>query len=96
MEAVQLAIDDGCEEFRCSCCIVDTIVDEGQLIACSNPVYRTELTQHPIRAKSLHEHMKQSAEWLYYPAVIQKIASGTITEHSNLPYVFTREELTHD
>lgn len=96
MEAVQLAIDDDCDEFRCSCCIVDRTVDEGQLIACSNPVYRTELTQQPIQATLLHEHMKQAAEWLYYPVVIQKISCGEISEHSSLPYMFTREELIHD
>ena len=95
MNAVQLAIDDDCPEFRCSCCLVEKTVDEGLLIACSNPILRSELPQSSLSSVLLHEEMKRSAEWLYYPAVIQKITAGNISENSTKPYIFTQKELAH-
>lgn len=89
MDVIQMALDDNAQTIRCSCCIVDNPVDSGQLISMSNPITIQESERaNPL---SLHNRLKQEAEWLYYPRTIEKLSKKELTIN-NVPYIFTEKD----
>jgi folate-dependent phosphoribosylglycinamide formyltransferase PurN len=84
MPVIEMAIKDGQESIRASCCAVVNPVDSGMVISQSVPITVSKEDLNDI--KGVHERLKLK-EWEYYPKTIEMLCSGEISL-SKLPYLF--------